>query len=132
MPLKILLSVSSKPRLPLNTRLGNGTLNYADLAEALCSKAEKFNEETIHYCQRMLKPKMENIGNIAPCEKKELKVGSEIIQLISTDSDQSRFSVYINKEHRGYIEKYNEGYRKVEGYGYHELIFARICYFLEN
>lgn len=71
-------------------------------------------------------------NNKAATETKELKIGSESIQIEQVKGQPYLFRISINQRFKGYIEKKENEYHKVEGYTYHELIFARICHFLKN
>ena len=65
-------------------------------------------------------------------ERREIKIGSEVIIIDGVKGEQSLFRVMINQTFKGYLQYRNGEYHRVDGSSIHDLIFARICHFLKN
>ncbi len=64
--------------------------------------------------------------------KKEIKVGSEVIVINGVKGDDTLYRVVINQCFKGYIQKRDGEYHRIDGSSIHDLIFARICHFMQN
>jgi len=68
----------------------------------------------------------------AAAEKKQIKIGSELITIEGVKGDASLLRVVINQVFKGYIQKRDGEFYRLDGSDIHNLIFARICHSLEN
>jgi len=68
----------------------------------------------------------------AAAEKKQIKIGSELITIEGVKGDTSLLRVVINQVFKGYIQKRDGEFYRLDGSDIHNLIFARICHSLEN
>ena len=68
----------------------------------------------------------------AAAEKKQIKIGSELITIEGVKGDASLLRVVINQVFKGYIQKRDGELYRLDGSDIHNLIFARICHSLEN
>lgn len=65
-------------------------------------------------------------------EKKQIKIGSELITIEAVKGDANLLRVVINQVFKGYIQKRDGEFYRLDGSDIHNLIFARICHSLEN
>jgi len=68
----------------------------------------------------------------AATEKREIKIGNEVIVLDTVKGDSTLFRVMINNSFKGYLQNRDGEYFRVDGSCIHDLIFARICHSLKN
>ncbi len=68
----------------------------------------------------------------AAAEKKQIKIGSELITIEGVKGDANLLRVVINQVFKGYIQKRDGEFYRLDGSDIHNLIFARICHSLEN
>lgn len=68
----------------------------------------------------------------AATEKREIKIGNEVIVLDTVKGDSTLFRVMINNAFKGYLQNRNGEYHRVDGSSIHDLVFARICHSLKN
>ena len=68
----------------------------------------------------------------AATEKRQIKIGSELVVIDGVKGDVSLFRVMINQTFKGYIQKRDGDYYRLDGSGIHDLIFARLCHFLSQ
>ena len=70
------------------------------------------------------------VDNKAATEKRQIKIGSELVVIDGIKGDFSLFRVMINQAFKGYIQKRDGEYYRLDGSNRHDLIFARICYLM--
>lgn len=68
----------------------------------------------------------------AAAEKKQIKIGSELITIEGVKGDANLLRVVINQVFKGYIQKRDGEFYRLDGSDIHNSIFARICHSLEN
>ena len=67
----------------------------------------------------------------AATEQKHIKIGGDVVTIDGVKGDKYLFRVMINKTFKGYIQKRDGDYYRLDGSDIHNLIFARICKQLE-
>lgn len=68
----------------------------------------------------------------AATEKKEIKIGNEIIVIDGVKGDKTLYRVVINQVFKGYIQNRDGKYFRLDGSSIHDLVFARICHSMQN
>ena len=68
----------------------------------------------------------------AATSRKEIKIGSEVITIDGVKGDDTLYRITINQTFKGYIQKRDGEYYRVDGSSIHNLIFARICHSLQH
>ncbi len=68
----------------------------------------------------------------AATEQRKLKVGNEVITIDGVKGDALLFRVTIDKVFKGYIQKRDGEYYRLDGSDIHNLIFARICHVMDH
>ncbi|MFW0718729.1 hypothetical protein [Pedobacter sp. N23S346] len=72
------------------------------------------------------------MDNKAATEQKQIKIGGDVITIDGVKGDKFLFRVMINKTFKGYIQKRDGDYYRLDGSDIHNLIFAKICHSLGN
>ncbi|KLT63887.1 MULTISPECIES: hypothetical protein [Pedobacter] len=68
----------------------------------------------------------------AATEKREIKIGSDLISIEPVKGDKTLFRISIHQTFKGYIIKQDGQYSKTAGSDIHDLIFARVCHILSQ
>jgi len=68
----------------------------------------------------------------AATEQRKIKVGNEVITIDGVKGDALLFRVTIDKVFKGYIQKRDGEYYRLDGSDIHNLIFARICHVMDH
>jgi len=68
----------------------------------------------------------------AATEQRKIKVGNEVITIDGVKGDALLFRVTIDKVFKGYIQKRDGEYYRLDGSDINNLIFARICHVMDN
>ena len=68
----------------------------------------------------------------AATEQRKIKVGYEVITIDGVKGDALLFRVTIDKVFKGYIQKRDGEYYRLDGSDINNLIFARICHVMDN
>ena len=64
--------------------------------------------------------------------QKQIKIGRDVITIDGVKGDALLFRVMINKTFKGYIQKRDGEYYRIDGSDIHNLTFARICQAMET
>lgn len=68
----------------------------------------------------------------AATSQQQIKLGSDLITINGVKGDALLFRVMINNTFKGYIQKREGEYYRLDGSDIHNLIFARICHAMET
>lgn len=68
----------------------------------------------------------------AATEQKNIKIGGDVVTIDGVKGDSLLFRVMINKTFKGYIQKRDGEYHRLDGSDIHNLIFAKICHSMDN
>lgn len=63
---------------------------------------------------------------------KQIKIGPEVIVINGVKGDSELYRIVINNTFKGYIQKRDGEFHRLDGSDIHNLIFARICQEMEN
>ena len=68
----------------------------------------------------------------AATDKKQIKIGADLITVQGVKGDTSLFRITINNGFKGYIQVRDGLHHRLDGHKIHDLIFAKICQCLEH
>ncbi|WP_443945619.1 hypothetical protein ACJVDH_00475 [Pedobacter sp. AW1-32] len=63
--------------------------------------------------------------------QRDIKIGPDVISIEGVKGDDFLYRVSINKSFKGYLQKRDGVYHRLDGSDIHNLIFAKICQHLE-
>jgi len=63
---------------------------------------------------------------------KQIKIGGDLVVIDGVKGDDLLYRIMINQDFKGYIQKRNGLFHRIDGSDIHYLLFARICQVLEN
>ncbi|QDW25100.1 hypothetical protein FFJ24_009880 [Pedobacter sp. KBS0701] len=63
---------------------------------------------------------------------KQIKIGGDLVVIDGVKGDDFLYRVMINQDFKGYIQKRDGLFHRIDGSDIHNLLFARICQVLEN
>jgi len=63
---------------------------------------------------------------------KQIKIGGDLVVIDGLKGDDLLYRVMINQDFKGYIQKRDGLFHRIDGSDIHNLLFARICQALEN
>jgi len=64
--------------------------------------------------------------------QKQIKIGGDLIVIDGVKGSDLLYRVLINQSFKGYIQKREGLFHRVDGSDIHNLLFAKICQSLEN
>ncbi|RZK59556.1 MAG: hypothetical protein EOO95_18120 [Pedobacter sp.] len=64
--------------------------------------------------------------------QRNIKIGNEVVTISGIKGDDTLFRVMINQCFKGYIQKRDGEYYRIDGSSIHDLIFARICHNMQD
>jgi hypothetical protein len=64
--------------------------------------------------------------------QKQIKIGGDVVVIDGVKGDDLLYRVMINQHFKGYIQKRDGLFHRIDGSDIHTLLFARICQALEN
>lgn len=64
--------------------------------------------------------------------QKQIKIGGDLVVIDGVRGDDFLYRVMINQDFKGYIQKRDGLFHRIDGSDIHYLLFARICQALEN
>jgi hypothetical protein len=64
--------------------------------------------------------------------RKQIKIGGDLIVIDGVNGADQLYRVMINQSFKGYIQKQDGLFHRLDGSDIHNLLFARICQYMEN
>ncbi|WP_316826005.1 hypothetical protein [Pedobacter miscanthi] len=64
--------------------------------------------------------------------QKQIKIGADLVVIDRVKGDDLLYRIMINQNFKGYIQKRDGLFHRIDGSDIHTLLFARICQVLEN
>jgi len=68
----------------------------------------------------------------AATEQTQIKIGGDVVTINGVKGDALLYRVMINQAFKGYIQKRDGEFHRLDGSDIHNLIFARICHAMAN